>query len=116
MGFRTRPPLYGWPLLAMRPGVLPEHVPLDFKSFRDRAYDFAEQVVARFGRYCPFWNIASGLNASHAPRLSPEETVDLARMLRLLVRQYRRDAKIMIEVREPWGEHASNMGSIHLIL
>ena len=28
-------------------------------------------------------------------------------MLRLLVRQYRRDAKIMIEVREPWGEHAT---------
>ena len=104
-----RPFMVG-PLLAMRPGVLPEHVPLDFKSFRDRAYDFAEQVVARFGRYCPFWNIASGLNASHAPRLSPEETVDLARMLRLLVRQYRRDAKIMIEVREPWGEHASEYG------
>ena len=97
------------PLLAMRPGVLPEHVPLDFKSFRDRAYDFAEQVVARFGRYCPFWNIASGLNASH-PTFVPEETVDLARMLRLLVRQYRRDAKIMIEVREPWGEHASEYG------
>lgn len=98
------------PLLAMRPGVIPEHVEMDFKSFRNRMYDFAEQVVARFGRYCPFWNIASGLNASKGPSFSSEQAVDLARTLRLLVRQYRRDAKIMIEIREPWGEHAAEYG------
>ena len=36
-----RPFMVG-PLLAMRPGVIPEHVPMDSKSFRDRVYDFAE--------------------------------------------------------------------------
>jgi len=91
-------------------GAIPEWVIAcehDYASFRDKCYDHVQRVLHRYGGAISFWNVCSGINMNRHARLSLANMVDLIRMASLAVRQARKDAKVMIEVVEPFSEFVS---------
>jgi len=81
----------------------------DYTVFRDKCYDHIERVIQRYGGAVSFWNLTSGVNLNRHVRLAIANMVDLIRMARLLVRQTRKDARIMIELAEPYSEFVSTI-------
>lgn len=76
----------------------------DYCIFRDKCYDHIERVIQRYGSAISFWNMISGINANRFVRLSVPNMVDLVRTARLVVKQNRRDARVMVELSEPFSE------------
>ncbi len=76
----------------------------DFPSMRDLCYNHLEQVVTRYGGAISFWNVVSGINLNMHISLNLNHMVDLIRTAALVVRQKRRDAKVMIEIAHPFSE------------
>jgi hypothetical protein len=66
-----------------------------------------ERVVHRYKSLVGMWNIASGLNVNDNFEFTTAQILDLARMASLLVRQSRKGARTMIELRRPFGEHCA---------
>ncbi len=91
-------------------GAIPEWVVAhehDYPVFRDKCYDHIQRVLHRYGGAVSFWNVCSGVNLNKHVRLSLANMVDLIRMAGLSVRQARKDAKIMVELVEPFSEFVS---------
>ena len=76
----------------------------DYSLFRDKCYDHLERVIQRYGVAVSFWNVVSGINLNRHVKLSIANMVDLIRTARLLVKQGRKDARVMIELVEPFSE------------
>lgn len=88
-------------------GCIPSWVKVwehDYTAFRDQCYDHLERVIQRYGTAISFWNVISGINMNRHIRLSTANMVDLVRTAVLVVRQARKDAKVMIEIVEPFSE------------
>ncbi len=81
----------------------------DYTQFRDKCYDYIEKVVQRYGAAISFWNIISGINLNRHVRMSLGNMVDLIRTARLLVKQGRKDARVMVELAEPFSEFVASM-------
>jgi len=96
------------PLLDFsREGEIPQWVvdcEHDYPVFRDKCYDHIQRVLQRYGGVVSFWNVCSGINMNTHVRLSLANMVDLVRMSGLVVRQARKDSKIMIELVELFSE------------
>ncbi len=101
----------GGPLLDFTSeGAMPDWITSwehDYPVFRDKCYDHIERVIQRYGGAVSFWNLTSGINLNRHVRLAIGNMVDLIRMASLLVRQARKDARIMIELAEPFSEFVS---------
>jgi|GEM_PF-303576 len=80
----------------------------DYAQFRDKCYDYIEKVVQRYGAAISFWNIVSGINLNRYVRMSLGNMVDLIRTARLLVKQGRKDARVMVELAEPFSEFVAS--------
>jgi GH35 family endo-1,4-beta-xylanase len=98
------------PLLDFSRAAVPDWMYVwqhDYDTCRDLAYDYLERVVARYASKVGMWNIASGLNINDNFEFTPAQMLDLTRMANLLVRQHRKGARTMIELRQPFGEHGA---------
>ena len=80
----------------------------DYIQLRDKCYDHIERVIHRYGGAVSFWNISSGINLNRHVQLSLSNMVDLIRTARLLVKQSRKDARVMVELAEPFSEFVAN--------
>jgi GH35 family endo-1,4-beta-xylanase len=80
----------------------------DYAEFKNRCYDFVERVIHRYGGAVSFWNLTTGINTNEFVRLSVGSMVDLIRTAALVVRQTRRDARVMIEFSDPFSEFVSH--------
>jgi hypothetical protein len=76
----------------------------DPARIRDRLHEFVSQVVTRYAPIGPVWNIASGVNLNQAALLSIDGMVAVTRMAAVSVRQAQRDAKLLIEVGDPFND------------
>ncbi len=76
----------------------------DFPAMRDLCYNHLEQVITRYGGAISFWNVVSGINLNTHVSLNLNHMVDLIRTAALVVRQKRKDAKVMIEIAHPFSE------------
>ncbi|MDY7110235.1 MAG: endo-1,4-beta-xylanase [Planctomycetota bacterium] len=104
-------PIVAGPLLDFSRRALPEWMYVwqhDYDTCRDLVYEYMERVVHRYRGLVGMWNIASGLNVNENFEFTPVQILDLARTASLLVRQSRKGARTMIELREPFGEHGAN--------
>ena len=112
---RKRPIVAG-PLADVAPGSLPDWIqPIrgDYAALRDKMFDFMEAVVSRYIRYVGIWKVCSGLHIVRDVPMSSEEMLDLTRTASLLVRQYRRGARTMIELDDLFGDlSAKQAGSL----
>ena len=81
----------------------------DYSQFRDKCYDHLEKVIQRYGVAVSFWNVVSGINLNRHVQLSIDNMVDLIRTARLLVKQGRKEARVMVELSEPFSEFVANI-------
>jgi GH35 family endo-1,4-beta-xylanase len=79
----------------------------DYDTCRDLVYDFVEKVVQRYQSAVGIWNVASGLNVNDNFDFTEAQMLDLVRTAVLVVRHNRKGARTMVELREPFGEHAA---------
>jgi GH35 family endo-1,4-beta-xylanase len=103
-------PIIAGPLLDFSKAALPEWMYVwqhDYDTCRDLVYDYMSRVVERYRGVVGMWNIGSGLNVNDNFTFTPPQMLDLARTASLLVRQFRKGARTMIELRQPFGEHCA---------
>jgi hypothetical protein len=107
---KTKTPVILGPLVDVRDASLPDWVKAlgnDYASLRDAMYDYMDAVVARYVASVGIWKISSGLHIVRDRPLKPTEMVDLTRTAVVLVRQYRRGARTMIELDDLFGDLAA---------
>ncbi|UCD76668.1 MAG: endo-1,4-beta-xylanase [Phycisphaerales bacterium] len=103
-------PVVAGPLLDFSKSSLPKWMYVwqhDYDTCRDLAYEYVERVVHRYRSLVSLWNLASGLNTNDNFSFTMEQMFDLVRMAGLVVRQARKNARTMIELKHPFGEHCS---------
>ncbi len=110
-------PVIAGPLLDFSKYALPDWMYVwqhDYDTCRDLVYDYMTRVVDRYRGIVGMWNVASGLNLNDNFEFGANQMLDLARTASLLVRQNRKGARTMIELREPFGEHGATRDSLPL--
>jgi hypothetical protein len=101
-------PLVGGPLIDFRPTSVPEWLYIwenDYETLRELVFEHVQAVVTRYRRTIGRWYVVSGLHANNHFRLSLEQVMDLTRIAVLLVRKLQPQARIGIEIAQPWGEY-----------
>lgn len=100
----------GGPVLDFSPRSAPEWLGIwehDYESLREFAYEHAKRVVTRYRRTVKRWVVVSGVNLNRGFSLSLDQVMELTRLSVLIVRKLHPAAKIVVELAEPYGEHAS---------
>ena len=103
-------PIVAGPLVSVATEDLPKWVRehrSDYSTFRDLSYDFMEAIVSRYIQFVGIWKVVSGIHINSDIRFKASEMIDLTRTANLLVRQYRRGARTMIEVDDLFGDLAA---------
>lgn len=104
------------PLLDLGPSGVPGWVrPLltDPAKLKDRLFEFVRQTVVRYGPICGLWNIASSVHMNECAKLSLAAMVESTRVVSVAARSARRDAKLLIEIGDPFNATiTSNPGAV----
>ena len=104
------------PLLSFDPANAPDWLALyenDFDTLRELAYEHVERIVSRYGGRVKSWNVLAGIHLNDHYAFSFEQLMDLTRMATMLVRKHQPQAKLLLEIRQPFGEYyAGNQRSI----
>lgn len=113
-------PIHAGPLVDFRPSCVPEWLYIwenDYETLRDIVVEHVQAIVTRYRRTITRWTVASGLAVNTNFKVSFEQIMDLTRITVLLVKKLHPQAKIQLEVAQPWGEyHAANRRSIPPLL
>ncbi len=113
---RQRTPLVVGPLVSFDPSNLPDWIYIwehDYDTVRDLIYEHVERVVTRYRTFVEAWNVVSGLHVNSHFTFNFEQLMDLTRMTTMLVRKVQPAAKLIVEIRQPFGEYyATNQRSI----
>jgi hypothetical protein len=113
---RYRLPILAGPLISFEPGCAPDWLYIwehDYDTVRDLIYEHIERLVTRYANVVRTWTVVSGLHINRHFTFNFEQIIDLTRMAAMLVRKLAPQAKIAIEIREPFGEYySSNQRSI----
>ncbi len=109
-------PVTAGPLLSFEPSHVPDWLTLfenDFDTLRELAYEHVERIVRRYGGRVKSWNVLAGIHLNDHYAFSFEQLMDLTRMSAMLVRKHQPQAKLLLEIRQPFGEYyAGNQRSI----
>lgn len=101
-------PVVAGPIIDLRPQCLPEWAYIwenDYETLRDMMIEHITQVVTRYRRTVTRWTVCSGLHVNSNVKLSYEQIMDLTKVCVLLTKKIHPQAKITVEVQEPWGEY-----------
>jgi hypothetical protein len=101
-------PVVGGPLLDFRINSTPDWLYIwenDYETLREMIYEHVQTVVTRYRRTISRWTICSGLNTGTSFKLSPEQIMDLTRSCAFIVRKLHPQARIQVEISQPWGEY-----------
>ena len=113
---RQQVPLIVGPLVSFDPSNLPDWIYIwehDYDTVRDLIYEHIERVVTRYRTFVPVWNVVSGLHVNDHFTFNFEQLMDLTRMATMLVRKIQPAARLLVELRQPFGEYyATNQRSI----
>jgi hypothetical protein len=61
-------------------------------------------VVTRYGPLGPIWNIASAVHLNEVANLPMSSMVQVTRLVGVSVRQVRKDAKLLLEIGDPFNQ------------
>jgi len=98
------------PLISFEPNHLPEWMFIwehDYDTVRDMVYEHLERVVMRYKDRVNCWNIVGGLHVNSHFTFSFDQVMDLTRMCAVLVKKIQPQSKVLIEIRQPFGEYFS---------
>lgn len=111
-----RKPVVAGPLIDLRPGRAPgwlEASRHSYQSLRESVFEHVRATVARYQRFVPRWNVASGLHLNEGGALTLEQVMDLTRVCVTATRREAPRAEIMVEIAEPFGGvYARNSASL----
>jgi hypothetical protein len=114
--YRNRLPIMAGPIISVEQNVMPDWlyvVEHDYESLRDLFYEHTERLVNRYRNVVSLWNVISGLHVNAHFMLTLEHLMDLTRMAVMLVRKIQPQARILVEITQPFGEYyAANQRSI----
>ena len=105
---KNRVPMVGGPLVSFDHHVLPEWIYIwehDYDALRDLIYEHTERIVTRYKNSIRAWNTVSGLHVNSQFNFSFDQLMDLSRMSTMLVKKIQPAAKVLIEIRQPFGEY-----------
>jgi hypothetical protein len=109
-------PVVAGPLVSFEPANLPDWLFIwenDYQTVRDLIYEHIEQVVNRFKDSVATWVVASGLHVNNHFTIAFDQLIDLTRMATMVVKKVQPDAKVLVEIVQPFGEYyAANQRSI----
>lgn len=109
-------PVFAGPLVDFRAPCTPDWLYIwenDYETLRDLVIEHIQSIVTRYRRTIQRWTVASGLNVNTNFKLPIEQVMDLTRVAAVLVKKLHPQAKIQVEIAQPWGEyHATNRRSI----
>lgn len=113
---RSRIPVVAGPLLSFEPGNPPDWLYIwehDYETVRDLIYEHVERVVERYKHVVSAWNVVSGLHVNKHFTFNFEQLMDLTRMVTMLVKKLAPQSRVLVEIRQPFGEYfSSNQRSI----
>lgn len=101
-------PVHAGPLIDFRELCVPEWLYIwenDYETLRELVYEHVKTIVTRYRRTITRWTVCSGLHVNESFQMTLERMMDLTRMCALLVRKLHPNAKVQIEIAQPWGEY-----------
>jgi len=107
---RAHVPVIAGPLISFEPTNLPDWLYIwehDYDTTRDMVYEHVERVVNRYKDRVFVWNVVSGLHVNSHFTFNFEQLMDLTRMTTMLVKKLQPNGKVLIELRQPFGEYYS---------
>ena len=109
-------PVIAGPLVSFEPANLPDWLFIwehDYETVRDLVYEHIEKVVDHFKDRISSWNVVSGLHVNNHFTVAFDQLMDLTRLSAMAVKKIQPNARVLIEIREPFGEYyAGNQRSI----
>jgi hypothetical protein len=112
----ARKPVMAGPILDLSRLAIPDWLYIwehDYETLRELVSEHVRAVVTRYRRAIHIWNVASGININENFQLSYEQMMDLTRVCLLLVKKLQPNARVMLEVAQPFSEHyATQTGSL----
>jgi len=113
---QAKAPAIAGPLISFEPSNLPDWLYIwehDYDTAREMVYEHVERVVNRYKDRIFVWNVVSGLHVNSHFTFNFEQLMDLTRMTTMLVKKLQPNGKVLIELRQPFGEYyATNQRSI----
>ncbi len=79
----------------------------DYTTIKDLVYEHIQRVITRYKSHVSIWNIASGLHVNSNLSFSFDQLMDLSRMGAIIAKKIQPQAKVVIEITEPFGEYYS---------
>ncbi len=98
------------PVVSFDPSVLPDWIYIwehDYETMRDMVYEHVERVVTRYRDQITTWNVVSGLHVNSHFSLSFDQLIEMTRMSVMVVKKVAPQSKVIVEIREPFGEYYS---------
>ncbi len=112
----SKMPVVAGPVVSFESNVLPDWVYIwehDYDTVRDLLYEHTERVITRYKETIKLWNIVSGLHINSHFGFSFDQLLDLTRMASILTKEIQPSSKVLVEIRQPFGEYyATNQRSI----
>lgn len=104
---RNKMPVIAGPLVNFEAGSVPDWLFMweqDFETMRDLVYEHIEEVVKRYRQVVSVWNVASGLHVNDQFAMGVDQVMELTRLTVLRVKDLHPTAKVIVELRQPFGE------------
>ncbi len=105
---RSRMPAVAGPLVSFEPGAVPDWLFMwehDFDTVRELIYEHIEQVVKRYRHVVSTWNVVSGLHVNSHFSFTFDQIIFLTRMAAMVVKDTHPTSKVIVELRQPFGEY-----------
>ena len=113
---RAKVPVVAGPLIDFRASCVPDWLYIwenDYETLRELVYEHVRTLVTRYRRTITRWTVVSGLHTNENFQLSFEQMMDLTRVCVYVVRKLHPQAKVQVEIANPWGEyHTTNRRSL----
>lgn len=95
------------PLLCFTPSMLPDSLAREtaFEKVRERAYNFVNRIVNRYGKYVHAWRVICGMNAQNCLGFSFEQMLEMTRAACLASKAADAKSRKIVEILYPWGEY-----------
>lgn len=105
---KAKVPVVAGPIIDLRPGVIPDWLYIwenDYETLRELIYEHVKNVVTRYRRTIARWTVVSGLHANTNFQLGFDHMMDMTRVCVMVVRKLHPQAKVQVEITQPWGEY-----------
>ena len=100
-------PVLAGPVLNLSRNAVPDWLYIwehDYETLRELVAEHVRAVVTRYRRAVNVWNVVSGMNINDNFSLTYEQMMDLTRVCLLLVKKLQPNARVMLEVAQPFAE------------